>query len=224
VKICLLALSKSLLEPIEPLCWSNKLLVCLLNFRTSSLLIYLRNLVVVCIYNDTFICSFLQRWLRFFILRCAGGTWVFVDKLISDPEHWAWVYVADCSHNRPVLCSRYDTFREAYVGVVAGPGLNASVCSTIWRPWKRTLHVDWISFRWQLCLCLRRSKAEWVLFISLEQKMQSEKMINCLLSADPICSKLPAPVFFLQIFIYRACGTNEIKSAALSSRFWMESS
>jgi hypothetical protein len=31
-------------------------------------------------------------------------------------------------------------------------------------------------------------------------------------------------VFFLQIFIYRACGTNEIKSAALSSRFWMESS
>jgi hypothetical protein len=31
-------------------------------------------------------------------------------------------------------------------------------------------------------------------------------------------------VFFLQIFIYQACGTNEIKSATLSSRFWMESS
>jgi hypothetical protein len=31
-------------------------------------------------------------------------------------------------------------------------------------------------------------------------------------------------VFFLQIFIYRACGTNEIKSAAFLSSFWMESS
>jgi hypothetical protein len=34
----------------------------------------------------------------------------------------------------------------------------------------------------------------------------------------------PISAFFLQIFIYRACGTNEIKSAALSSRFSMESS
>jgi hypothetical protein len=29
-----------------------------------------------------------------------------------------------------------------------------------------------------------------------------------------------ASAFFLQIFIYRACGTNQIKIAALSSRFW----
>jgi hypothetical protein len=30
-------------------------------------------------------------------------------------------------------------------------------------------------------------------------------------------------VFSLQISIYRASGTNEIKSATISSRFWMES-
>jgi hypothetical protein len=63
------------------------------------------------------------------MLCCAGGM-VFVDKLISDPKHRG-LGVADCCRNGLVLCSRYDTFREAYAGVVADPGLNASMLSTI---------------------------------------------------------------------------------------------
>jgi hypothetical protein len=42
---------------------------------------------------------------------------------------------------------------------------------------------------------------------------------------QPQCKAGTSPsAFFLQIFIYQAWCTNEKKSAALSSRFWMESS
>jgi hypothetical protein len=68
---------------------------------------------------------------------------------------------------------------------------------------KRALHLSHIV----LVLCMRQS---FVAFNTLKNLIY--------------CAQTLGAVFFLQIFIYRACGTNEIKSAALSSRFWMESS
>jgi hypothetical protein len=85
--------------------------------------------------------------------------------------------------------------------------------------------VQTFSLHTAMCKCIKWVDMQVAIYINF----WSEVQVTPRLYQDKLHYFFPLvwmskSVFFLQIFIYRACGTNEIKSAALSSTFWMESS